>query len=385
MPNYAEALNNLGVVLDRQGQADAALACLRRAVGLRPDCAEFHSHLGKTLAQTGNFEEAIAAYHRAIALNAEFAEAHFNLALSLLQRGDFANGWREYEWRFKRPATPEPPLPQPRWNGEPLAGRTLLVRCEQGLGDALQFIRYVELLHQRGARVIVECQAPLAELMARCQGVERVVVRGEPLGEFDVYRSLLSLPSVFETTLDTIPAQVPYLEPDPALVERWRTTFAGETALKVGIAWQGNPANRSDQYRSIPVAQFGRLAEVPGVRLYSLQAGAGREQLAAVAGAWPIVDLSDRLGDFHNTAAIVRNLDLVITCDSAPAAPGRRPGRAGVGRAGPSARLAMDARAIRHAVVSHDASVSPTARRRLAGGFPADRRGADAAAQTRGR
>ena len=158
---------------------------------------------------------------------------------------------------------------------------------------------------------------------------------------------LLSLPGIFGTSLETIPADVPYLWPDEPLVDQWKAELGPQPGFKIGIAWQGSPSNKTDHLRSFPLAQFAPLARIPGVRLYSLQAGPGREQLAQVMGTWPITDFGDRLGDFHNTAAIMRNMDLVITCDSAPAAPGRHIGRARMGRVRFHARLAMDARADR--------------------------------------
>jgi ADP-heptose:LPS heptosyltransferase len=180
-------------------------------------------------------------------------------------------------------------------------------------------VRYAELVKQQGATVIVECKPPLARLFASCPGVDRVMTRGEPLPRFDVWTTLLSLPGIFETSLATIPAKVPYLWPSEALVEQWKDELSKEKAFKIGIAWQGNPTQLSDRFRSLPLAHFAGIAATRGVRLYSLQMGAGREQLADRANALPITDLADRLGDFHNTAAIIRNLDLVITCDSSPA------------------------------------------------------------------
>jgi hypothetical protein len=194
-----------------------------------------------------------------------------------------------------------------------------LLRAEQGAGDTIQFIRYAAMVKQQGGTVVAEHKANLKNLLAGCPGVDSVAVAGQPLGEFDVYAPLASLPGVFGTSLETIPCQVPYLFPDEAAIGRWRDELSADGALKIGIAWQGNPLQGRDAVRSIPLARFEGVARVEGVRLYSLQFGTGREQIGAVAGDWPLVDLGDRLGDFQHTAALVRNLDLVITCDSAPA------------------------------------------------------------------
>ena len=292
------------------------------------------------------------------------ADAHLNLAQGLLRSGNFAEGWAEYEWRWQRKGMAEAVLDQPRWTGSPLTGRAILLRSEQGFGDLLQFVRYADLLHRRGGTVIVESPPALASLMRSCPGVDRVVVHGEPLGEFDVHVPLLSVPGILGTSLEAIPAKVPYLWPMQESIERWREELAAESRLKIGIAWQGNPANLMDAFRSVPLAQFAAIARMRGVQLYSLQSGAGREQLAEVIDDWPIIDFGDRLGDFHNTAALMRNLDLVISCDSArPTWPApRRPGMVGPYR---RARLALDAQPPGQSLVSDHAAVSPNASRRL--------------------
>ncbi len=252
-------------------------------------------------------------------LDPNLADAHLNLAQGLLRSGNFAEGWAEYEWRWQRKGMAEAVLDQPRWTGSPLAGRAILLRSEQGFGDLLQFVRYADLLHRQGGTVIVESPPVLASLMRSCPGVDRVVVHGEPLGEFDVHVPLLSVPGILGTSPETIPAKVPYLWPMQESIERWHEELAAESRLKIGIAWQGNPANLMDAFRSIPLAQFAAIARMRGVQLYSLQSGAGREQLAEVIDDWPIVDFGDGLGDFQTPAAVMRNLDLVISCDSAPA------------------------------------------------------------------
>jgi hypothetical protein len=264
-------------------------------------------------------DEAQAQCSQALAIEPEHADARFSQAYLLLLTGRLAQGWREYEWRFRRKGRGEGTLSRPRWDGAPLEGRTVLLRAEQGLGDTIQFVRYAALVNERGGKVVVQCQPQLASLLATCPGVDRVVAVGDPLPEFDVHIPLMSLPLVFGTTLESIPVKTPYLWPDEAALARWKDELGGERALKVGIAWQGSPSQLFDRARSIPLAQFADLAGLDGVQLYSLQLGPGREQLATWNVTRPIVDLGDRLGDFNNTAAIMRNLDLVVTCDSSPA------------------------------------------------------------------
>jgi tetratricopeptide (TPR) repeat protein len=310
---------NLSLVLEKQGRLDEALGVLARAAALDPNCAAVHVNLGLVWERQGKLGEAVAAYRRALAADSRCAEAHLNLALALLRDGDFAAGWREFEWRFQCEGANESPRARPRWAGETIEGRAILLCEEQGFGDSLQFVRFVQLVKQRGARVIVECRPQLASLLKSCPGVDAVVAAGAGPVEFDVYLPMTSVPGVWGTSLESIPAKVPYLFPAAALVEKWKQELGAVEAFKVGIAWQGDPANKTDRFRSIPLERFAPVAGIAGVRLYSVQMGAGREQLARLTTTAPISDLGDRLGDFHNTAAILCNLDLIITCDSAPA------------------------------------------------------------------
>jgi hypothetical protein len=237
--------------------------------------------------------------------------------MALLTIGSFEEGWREYEWRHQGDASrPSFRLAEPFWDGSSLEGRTILLHAEQGFGDTLQFIRYARLLHEHAARVVLDCPAPLVPLLRRCPGIDEVVPAGAPLPRFDVHAPLLSLPHLFGTTLATIPAEVPYLSADPELVARWGPELIDRSRVKIGIAWQGRPTHRDDRRRSIPLAEFATLVRLPRVQLFSLQKGAGREQLASVAEQWPVVDWSERLHDFSETAALMCNLDLVICCDT---------------------------------------------------------------------
>ena len=318
-PNHVEAHVNFATLLLMQGHEAEAHARLLRAIELDPRHAKAHYNLAYVQGNGNQLDAALASYKKAIALDPQDADAHFGLANILLAMGRFPEGWPQYEWRWQQKGK-EISLPiDRRWSGDPLVGRRILLWTEQGLGDALQFVRYARLLKQQGANVIVLCRQPLAEICARAEGIDEVVVAGQTLPAFDVHAPLLTLPGLLGTTLDNIPAHVPYLHVEDGLIAQWRETFADERRLKVGIAWRGNPENRSDPRRSIPLAEFAPLAEVPNVRLYSLQFAAGRDELAPYRDSWPLVDLGEQLGDFHRTAALVKNLDLVITCDSAPA------------------------------------------------------------------
>jgi tetratricopeptide (TPR) repeat protein len=320
-PDSAAAHNNLGGVLKDQGKLDEAVACYRRALELEPDFAQAHNNLGAVFHDQGKFDEALACYGRALELKPDYANAHHNRSLVRLLVGDFQHGWPEYEWRWRTKGYGPLPFRQPLWDGRPLQGGSILLFAEQGLGDVIQFARYAALLKASGARVIVGCQEPLLRLLARCCGIDALVGPGDDLPAIDVCASLLSLPGIFHTSLETIPADIPYLSADRALVERWREELTGIAGFKIGIAWQGSPTYRADRDRSIPLACFEPLARCRGVRLLSLQKKWGAEQLHEIAGRFPVTDLGARLdetaGAFMDTAAVMMSLDLVITSDSA--------------------------------------------------------------------
>jgi tetratricopeptide (TPR) repeat protein len=355
-PNYAEAHCNLGNLLQAQGRHEEALACYREAIRLQPGFATAHNNLGAALQDEGRLDEALASFDdalrlepanaeslnnrgrvlldlstveaalasfdRALALQPEFPEAHVNRGMALLLAGRLPEGWPEYEWRVRCKDYPPSALRLPFWDGGQLAGKTILLYAEQGLGDALQFIRYATLVKARGARVYVASPRPLATLLATCPGVDRVLVEDEAVPpEVQLQALLPSLPGIFGTTLETIPVDIPYLSADPARVARVREEVAFFEGFKIGIVWQGSLANRRERGRSLPLAEFAPLARLKGVHLFSLQVGPGREQLTAVAGQFPIIDLGGRpdLASLDDTAAVAKNLDLVISIDTAMA------------------------------------------------------------------
>ncbi len=323
-------LTNLGVALSNLGARDEALAYARRAVELRPEWATAHHNLGMVLGRRGETDAALAAYEQVLRIEPEYAEAHRNRALAWLTRGDFARGWPEYEWRWRCRGLERGPFrfTQPCWQGEDLKGRTILLHAEQGLGDTLQFIRYASLVKRRGGRVVLVCPPPLVRLLAGCSSIDHVLAAGsgasQGLPAFDVHAPLMSLPLIFGTTLDDVPAEVPYLSATPASLERWRSALDEVTGFRVGIAWQGNRRHRNDRLRSFPMAALAPLARVASARLISLQRGAGTEQVGTGDGAFTVLDLDSASGlqtaddrDFLETAAIVSQLDLVVTADTA--------------------------------------------------------------------
>jgi len=318
-PNYPEAHINLGNAWNYKGQLDEAIAAYRQAIALRPNFAEALSNLGNVLKDNGQADEAVAAFLQAIALNPNLPEPHYNLSLSLLALGDFHQGWEEHEWRWKCKEFPSAArnFAQPRWDGCPLEGRSLLLHTEQGLGDAVQFIRYLPLAAQRGARIIIECQAELQRLFQTMSGNYQTVVRGQPLPAFDLHCPLLSLPRVFGTNFANLPQIVPYLSPDPALVEAWsRTLGAPDGQLRVGLAWAGNPLYKWDRTRSVNLQQLAPFAAARGVKFYSLQKGPPGEQAKNPPVGLELVDLGPELNDFVDTAAVMSLMDLIITTDT---------------------------------------------------------------------
>jgi len=336
-PQFAEAYTNLGNALRDQGQLDEAIAAYRTTVQLRPDYAGACNNLGNALRDQGHPQEAMAALRRATDLNPGFAEAHWNTSLLLLLSGDFERGWPLYEnrWSGSDLRTFERSFTQPRWRGEPLQGQRVLVHAEQGLGDTLQFIRYAPLVAERGGQVIVECQPGLKALLTGLPGIAQVIERGEPWPAFDLQIPMLSLPLAFGTRVKTIPASVPYLRADAQKAARWRARLEQDHEkaddlskrhpLKVGLVWAGGePSDRPqqramNQRRSLRLSQLAPLAAVPGVIFVSLQKGDPVAQAKTPPEGMRLLDWTDELADFSDTAALVENLDLVISVDTAVA------------------------------------------------------------------
>ncbi len=315
-PDYADAHSNLGNVLQEQGQLDLAVASYRQALQLKPAYFDALNNLGNALRAQGKLTESVASYEQALEVKPDNPQVRMSRALCWLQMGDFERGWAEYEWRLKCREFSIPAFRQPLWDGSPLDGRPILLYADHGLGDAIQFIRYAPMVKARGGRVIVACRQPLARILATCAGIDQVFAEGSLLPEIAFYAPLMSLPRILGTSLASVPAEVPYLTADTALVNQWHDELGPGGGFRVGIAWQGNPRYRRDHQRSFRLAQLEPLAQVAGVRLFSLQKGVGTDEIAELAGRFAVSDLGGRFTDFTDTAAVMRNLDLVITLDS---------------------------------------------------------------------
>ena len=267
------------------------------------------------------FDESMRAAQAALDINPEHAEAHTSLSHGLLITGALREGFAEYEWRTRIADFPSPKrsFASPAWDGRTFEGRTLLIHDEQGVGDALQFVRYAQLIRRRGARVIIECNTQLLTLFATLPEVDGVIGRMSPLPPHDAHVSMLSLPHLFGTAIATIPAEVPYLRVDPARAAAWRNRLGPRRGLRVGFVWAGNPEFRADRDRSIPLRLYHPLFAIPDVEAYALQMGGGRKEID-VDGLPPgTIDLGPEIKDFADTAAIVRHLDLVVCVDTAVA------------------------------------------------------------------
>jgi tetratricopeptide (TPR) repeat protein len=324
-PRFPDARHNRGAVLADMHRHDEAIPDFHAAIALQGDVAEYHNSLGASLAVLGQTDAALAAYEQALACDPAHAWAHFNRSQAWMLRGDWERGLAEWEWRKKLPAAPRRQWDRPEWQGQMMPGATLLVHAEQGLGDTLQFIRFVREARQmvgRVGRVVMECQRPLVPLVSRCEFIDGVVAKGDELLAHDVQVSLLSLPHVLGLGGAQLAGAGAYLSADPALVAKWRAFLDGLPGKKIGIAWQGNPKYKRDLFRSVPLAAFAPLAAVPGITLVSLQQGAGEAWRAdpATRPAFPVVDpgpeVDTTAGAFMDTAAIMRGLDLVISSDT---------------------------------------------------------------------
>jgi tetratricopeptide (TPR) repeat protein len=295
-----------------------AIECCRQSLEQMPNNADVLTNLAIVLLLMGRYEQSLAEFERAITMNPDNFATRANLSLLLLLLGDYERGWREYERRWDLFGVRKPNFAQPLWEGEELDGRRILLHHEQGLGDTIQCLRYAPLVAARGGRVVLRLERTLVRLAARLPDGVVISPPSAPLPEFDVWCPLLSLPRIFSTRIDTIPATVPYLGARPPIVERWRRRLAGLPGLKVGLVWGGSPRHLNDFRRSIDVARLQPMLDIPDVSYVSLQAGPRAADLAALPpGA--ITNLSAELTDFTETAGAILNLDLLIAVDTSVA------------------------------------------------------------------
>lgn len=317
-PRSARTIASLGRLFERKGDLISAAEAYRDAIQLDPRLPAAYVDLGFVLYGLGELDEASDCFDRLRGLEPESAEASVNLGLIRLLKGELREGWAEYESRWKVGVGDDRKFLQRRWRGEALGGERILLYAEQGLGDTMQFVRYVPLVAERGGDVVLEVQPALHGLLAGTDGASRVIRRGETLPEFTWQCPLMSLPLALGTELGTIPGSVPYIAADAERVAAWRERLEKNTR-RIGLAWAGNPGHSRDRLRSISLQQLAPLLNVAGTTFYSLQFGAGAEQMKLLPPGVRLIDVGDELKDFANVAAIVANLDLVISIDSAVA------------------------------------------------------------------
>jgi len=320
-PDYVEALNNRGIALEDLKRFDDALASYDRALAIKPDYAEALINRGVALRELKRFDDALASYDRALAIKPDSAEALNNRGMLKLLGGHYREGWADYEWRWKKEdfSSKPPKINAREWQGEEIEGRSILVFSEQGLGDTIQFVRYLPLLVQRGASVSFFAPAHLIRVLRPLSPQIEFISSMEDQKFFDFQCALMSLPLWFRTDSESIPNQVSYLQAEEGLAARWKQIL-GETGFKIGIAWQGNPQGKVDRGRSLAPSELVPLSRPPGVRLISLQKHHGLEQLANMPAGTKVETLADGFDNgpdaFIDTAAVMSNLDLIITSDT---------------------------------------------------------------------
>jgi len=330
----AKQLNptNIGVTLELANtlnmadKTEESLELYQKVLKTRPDLKHVKYNMAYTMKKLGMVEESIAVYKEVLKTDPGYAAAHFSLGLAYLTLGNFKRGLAEHEWRWKAYRESPKKYDQPIWKGENPAGRTIMLYAEQGLGDTFQFIRYAKILNNLGAKVVVQVQRPLAKIISLCDYIHKVVPRGKPLPDFDYHLPIMSLPFIFKTDIDTIPDNIPYLSADNNLVEEWKKTLSNDQNFKIGICWQGNSKYSTQALRhavaakSISLKLFKQISDIPGVTLYSLQKTTGEEQLKGINQEFIVHTLGEDFdkssGSFMDTAAVIKNLNLVITIDT---------------------------------------------------------------------
>jgi len=312
-PHHAEAQSNLGAALREIGEMDQAIEAFRAAIAIDETCVDAHANLGAALHDLGHFDEAIASHRRAIQLNPQSNFPHYNLALTLLQGGEFERGLAEYEYRAYAVASRRR-FPMPAWDGRELKGKTILLHAEGGFGDAIQFARFVPMVRARGGVPILQVQAELVRLFSTLDGAAVVLPKTEDPPPFEFQCPLLSLPGVFHTAIQNIPAN-PYLSAEPSSAARWSSGLGNDPRRRIGLAWAGSPKHRNDRNRSIPVSLLSPLSQIAGARFVSIQ----KDQTGIAPIGMELLDWSEELHDFADTAGLIANLDVIVSVDTAVA------------------------------------------------------------------
>jgi hypothetical protein len=321
-PGNPAAHYNRGISLFNLGRYGDAVAAYDNALSIAPDHVKALNNRGLTLQALNRHDEALASYSKALAIRKDYADAHFNQALALLTIGDFRRGFEQYEWRWRRTGMPAQgrSYGRPLWLGEyPLQRSTILLHAEQGLGDTIQFARYVPLLARTGAKVVLEVQPQLAPLLVQLEGAAGVVARGDPFPPFDVHCPLGSLPLALKTEPATIPAEGPYVRADDARIAKWRARIAALDRPRVAVAWSGNAQHINDRNRSIALSCLAPLWSAASVRFIGIQRELRGEDAELLTREPRVMQIGAELDDFADTAAVIALVDLVISVDTSVA------------------------------------------------------------------
>lgn len=327
-PN-ASYYSNLGMVYDSLGKEEESIKSFNKALSLNPNYNKAHLahyNLGIYFKGRGEFEKALEHYNKAIKLKKDFFDAYWNRGLILLLLQRFEEGWKDYEFRFKKESpTDKRNFKKPKWDGSFLDGKKILIVSEQGLGDNIQFIRYIPLVKEKQGYIIFECRKELKKLFEGFSGIDEFIDKGSNLLDidYDFYIHLMSLPKLFNTNLQNIPNKIPYLKSDFKLVEKFKSKINSDN-FKIGIVWSGNPAFPDNEEKSVDLKKFESVKEflknmknIKEVDFFSLQKGKPFEQLKNSGSE--IIDMDSEITDFADTAAIIKNMDLIICVDTAVA------------------------------------------------------------------
>ena len=320
IPATRSRITDRGVALSLLDRFEEAIASHEEAIRIEPHIVGAHINRGNVMLKLTRLQEALEAYTEALAREPVNSEANFNAAITRLCLGDYREGWKQYEhrWETKHFAGHRPNYPQPMWRGEDIAGKRIVLNAEQGMGDVIQFVRYAPLVAERGAEVILAVPRALKALMETVPGVSLVASSGDALPEFDLYCPLMSLPLVFGTELETVPANIPYLRPYADRIAAWQPRLPDNGRARVGVCWAGNPGFGNDRHRSIPLERFAALFDVPGIDFVSLQKEVNPAH-AALLEQHGILRLGEQFEDFADTAAVMAMLDLVVAVDTSVA------------------------------------------------------------------
>jgi tetratricopeptide (TPR) repeat protein len=319
-PQSAQAQANLGNTLGALGRWEEALTATRQAVNLTPQSGEYHYNLGIALKENAAFAAALQAFRQAQKIGGGHVRAALHESLLELLTGDLAAGWQHYESRWAQPDCKEPrSFSQPLWTGQDLQGKSILVHAEQGFGDTFQFMRFIPLLAQRGAHVIVVVQTDVSSLVGRVQGVGQLVPSGAELPHFDFHCPMLSLPAGFGCTLENIPGNTPYLTADPERVAFWKQRLGSSKKRRVALVWAGRPTHGNDANRSLALRHLESLTRLPNVEVVSVQKGEAVAQIGLLPAGCKVLNLSPEINTFEDTAAILSLVDELVTVDTSVA------------------------------------------------------------------